>query len=505
MSLRLKLKNKLIENRTSPFLLQPFTAVVIAAVYGFVILLFTCFFEDLTYQVEETLLLLFSFTLLFYIVFFIMLWHQCRLFRKEKKDRRRNDFKEETVFLKFSEPLRKKWYLFFPNIFLGFYFYGEHISYQKCTFCTVEGKTDYFYYILSSDKLDALKKFYKTDVSYWNLGLRPDSVVFDEGVPFQIKYGSLSHVLFDVDLSEGYEYSLEQEKAIQRLWVRVSCKKTISYLLKPRKSGENEYVKKLNTESRNACWVSPLFFLFFAIVCAVLLSCFVSLFFDYLHSARLIYPYEMDPLYYLRVFLFYGGFAYLVLMIFFVGLFGERGDRKHSRYKTENVMFSVSMTRALGLIYCEHLKMIYKEEHASIQKLFFVPLGKFQKDTTVFNRDRVYYIMTEEFLEAMSKLYRCVPASYGVGLRFDFVNGVPLKIVYGRDGRVLKAVLPVENYSYTEEQLAAMEELSNIFPSSMEPKVFQSEMEKYTSTMSRNDNLGKQSQSPQKQRTFRYL
>ena len=76
--------------------------------------------------------------------------------------------------------------------------------------------TDYFLYILTKNRLDALQIIYNAESKYVKGSMVSREIIFKNEVPLIITYGKHSHVLKSIAPAEGYEYTEEQLAAIEK-------------------------------------------------------------------------------------------------------------------------------------------------------------------------------------------------------------------------------------------------------------------------------------------------
>ena len=77
-------------------------------------------------------------------------------------------------------------------------------------------KSDYFVYILTRDRLNALQTIYDIEVNYVKGSMVSREIEFKNEVPLIITYGKHSHVLKSIAPVEGYEYTKKQLVAIEK-------------------------------------------------------------------------------------------------------------------------------------------------------------------------------------------------------------------------------------------------------------------------------------------------
>ena len=192
-------------------------------------------------------------------------------------------------------------------------------------------------------------------------------------------------------------------------------------------------------------------------VCAAIFSFGAVLLFSFILSISVYGIRALLPLLVLAVLL------YIIIFIRYRinarSLLLEKKDRKENSYTEETVVLISSQpmrkTRFPNIPDIISATLFW-EERASYHTCC-------DKTTADQSKNRFHYILTEEKAKQFERCFGAGIAYRDIGVwpkEICFAREIPVKIVYGKNSRVLKEILPAENVSYTEEQLNAFDILS---------------------------------------------
>lgn len=128
-----------------------------------------------------------------------------------KRDRKRNEFVKAKGILISTITIS----IFYDS--LRFLFKEEKAKGHLCNFkLSGHSRTDYFAYILTKEKMEALREIYDIDIHSIKCSVTSSEITFEKNVPLMITYGKHSHILWSIAPAEGYDYTEEQLSAIEK-------------------------------------------------------------------------------------------------------------------------------------------------------------------------------------------------------------------------------------------------------------------------------------------------
>ncbi len=223
-----------------------------------------------------------------------------------------------------------------------------------------------------------------------------------------------------------------------------------------------EKLKKNNVSSFS---LMPILLVPYSLIVALLIACIISVLY-------LLFAHGCTAL---TFFLCGAGIIYLseIIRSFTTPiLFREKKDRKNGNILVEDVLLKYSQPSAItGLTtrvwYPNVIGILFWKEKAQYHCCWFRPLNKTFAHIEYNEKDFFYYVLTKEKLNELHCLCNLEASTWDYAPPFrcvKFHEGVPLRIVYWQKSRVLKEVLPVEGYEYTEDQLKAIEKINAMYP-----------------------------------------
>ena len=195
------------------------------------------------------------------------------------------------------------------------------------------------------------------------------------------------------------------------------------------------------------------------LICAMIFSCIAALLFAFILGVS-IYGIGI-------AFLFLALSAILYIVLYIIYRFNARSlllakkDRREINYTEESVVLKSSQPmRTFRFPHIPNMVLgtLFWEERASYHTCCF-------KDTVSHSENHFHYILTEEKAKQFKHFFdaRIIYRDIGVWPReILFDREIPVKIIYGKNSRFLKEILPEENVHYSEEQLNAMRILSKV-------------------------------------------
>lgn len=103
------------------------------------------------------------------------------------------------------------------------------------------------------------------------------------------------------------------------------------------------------------------------------------------------------------------------------------------------------------------LQIFYREQKAVYQKVFYSEGNDFSSEMFF------YCVITDLKANALKALYRVDTKYRDIGVfpqSMKFLDGVPLKLVIGKESHVLKEIQPVSQYEYSKSQLLAIQDFN---------------------------------------------
>ena len=192
-------------------------------------------------------------------------------------------------------------------------------------------------------------------------------------------------------------------------------------------------------------------------VCAAIFSFGAVLLFSFILSISVYGIRSLLPLLVLAILLYI--MIFIRYRINARSLLLEKKDRKQNSYTEETVVL-ISSQQMRKTRFPNIPDMIsgtlFWEERASYHTCCY-------KNTAEQSKNRFHYILTEEKAKRFERFFGAEITYRDIGVwpkEIFFAREIPVKIVYGKNSRVLKEILPAENISYTEEQLNAFGILS---------------------------------------------
>lgn len=389
--------------------------------------------------------------LIFFILCIIYLF-QSREIRMYKEDKGKDDFINEIVILNRSESIAKNHLIFFlPNL-LSLFFWKSYPSYQKsCFFSVNKNEKGYFYYIISKDILKNLLELYSVNCSYWDIGIWVKNIDFCGNIPLSITYGKNSHVLKSVDYVSDYAYSESQINAIKNL-------NQICSLC----GNENDFNaisknRKISQWQSFNCNISlKILFATLLLLVACIISFFlwtiIGLFDSMMHESG--FWLELFGL----CFMFY------ILCLQIPNRGGKTRRKKRQLLSRDNVTEKMELIESYTLnVLHSSLAIIFREEKASNQRLV---LKRIDRSSVFEEYEELVYTVSRDKIKVLSELcdLRCEYDKWGpMSIEIYFGNSVPLQVTYNHEYRLIR-LDPIEDFSYTNAQLAAIEKFNTLYP-----------------------------------------
>lgn len=439
------------------FYFLPIIILIQSLMVGGILLLFWgCLIVGLCYSDIIEIYLFLVFAVYIILLPFELFFHQD--IRKIHHDIKKNNFIEADVVLEKSSSLSKR-RCNLLNFTLNHFFYMELASFQKCTCRSLYDESqseNYFIFILNEVNLRLLQKIFFIKIRYWDAVHYPKTLIFQNNIPLRVIYGAESHVLLKVAPIPHYEYTEEQKALIFRFDAQLHEKNNF----KKRPLNSNTFIKLTKGIP---------FWFFIAVVIIVF---FVVSFAIYIYSWYLtVYP-EAEIMHFIRnrfiVDIVLIAIPFIALMIQSDKTFSFLWliKKKSLTYCAVDIVSGISTSTLSHDGFRNILRIIFPGKNPILQKICFTICEKNNDSKSIV----LYYTLTNEKYDLLSTLFKCSVSSicvknrHGSLSQFRFQNGVPLRITYTKEDSMLREIHPVENYPYTEGQLAAIEKLNTLYP-----------------------------------------
>lgn len=348
---------------------------------------------------------------------------------------------EADVILSSSESI-SSWQWQKTANWIGAFLAYEGAVYHKCVFGELSefSQKDFFTYVLTKRRAYILASLCSGRILYSDYGNRSQRIDFEGGIPLKVVYRARDHFLKAIYPSVNYVYTETELELI-------------------REFNETDWVKNRDIHQRATLVYCLLLILLFlvSLLAAFLFVCIVKYFIAFI----------VDPLAFLYIFLI--GMLLFGVFWYFQGntasaskyLYDERNDN----YISENVTLTVSALVFYSMNPTRKFHYIFCEEYAKCYKCFYM-LEDRKYVSRKNSEESFYFVLTNEKVALLREL-ASIEVEFDVyrlcdTLRFD--SCVPLCITVGKRSRVLKSIAPVEGYTYTEAQLAAIEKFNTLYP-----------------------------------------
>lgn len=443
--------------------------LIFSILYGVLLFLFA-----VTVLQEITIFLILIFSVILFFVFSLFYCLQCKSFRYFNKDIKKEAYFEVESYLTYSEQISSNKIFNIPNAILGYFHWKQRATFHRCHFTSKNEIVDnYFYYIQTKERLKMFQKLFRSSEDYNVVGLCPKQIIFNQKIPVKLIYGAKSHVVWEFLPIANYPYTKDQfllfREINQQKYEKKYCNIFFSTVILFFRAFIDA-VLILNVLCYVFCWLangfditSSLIYLVFLPVGVILIGALLS--FVYLMMAN---PKEG------------------------IDILSSWRKKRNIHMDTVYLLSSDSFRSSNNYTLC--MSFLFPQEKPIIQKLYFRETD-LNKKSIVSSNQYVNWVCTVEKKFLLESLYNCrevkrynpMPYEYSISTEsmehknafnlwtlhmeesvirtgIHFEEGVPLQITYYEPSFELKSIVPVKNYPYTEEQLAAIEKFNTLYP-----------------------------------------